>query len=230
MLHSVLNIQSGDVEIPDDARCLSSRAAGSVLFEPARAPLLAPIGWRADAERVGKCGLTLGGKVFSVPPTERHFFPGASCGFYPSHNLFDGGHYDFGELQNSDGVGADCCSGAQMTHRVLVCGGRDFRDWNRLLTVLDHYHAINPFSLIIHGAARGADHMAGEWAVTRFVPVEEYPANWDRDGRTAGPIRNGQMLREGKPTVVIAFPGGSGTAHMKHIAASAGIPVLEIPA
>jgi len=57
---------------------------------------------------------------------------------------------------------------------------------------------------------------------------EHSPAEWDKFGRRAGPLRNEQMLREGKPDVVVAFPGGRGTAHMVRIAKEAGIDVLEI--
>jgi hypothetical protein len=114
--------------------------------------------------------------------------------------------------------------------RVLVCGGREFADKGRVFTVLDYYReASEGFTVVIHGAARGADSLAGEWAAARGISVEEYPANWERDGRAAGPIRNAQMLREGKPTVVVAFPGGRGTADMIAQAKRAGVPVLEIP-
>ena len=57
-----------------------------------------------------------------------------------------------------------------------------------------------------------------------------YPADWDTHGRGAGPIRNKQMLEEGKPDLVIAFPGGKGTANMIGQAKEAGIPVREIEA
>jgi hypothetical protein len=115
-------------------------------------------------------------------------------------------------------------------HRILVCGGREFADKGRVFTVLDYYRETSGgFMVVIHGAARGADSLAGEWATTRGIPVEAYPANWERDGRRAGPIRNAQMLREGKPTVVIAFPGGRGTADMIAQAKRAGVPALEIP-
>jgi hypothetical protein len=47
-----------------------------------------------------------------------------------------------------------------------------------------------------------------------YVPVIEFPANWKVYGRAAGPIRNMKMLLEGKPDLVVAFPGGIGTADM----------------
>jgi hypothetical protein len=39
-------------------------------------------------------------------------------------------------------------------------------------------------------------------------------AEWESLGRKAGPIRNQRMLTEGKPALVVAFPGGKGTANM----------------
>lgn len=118
-----------------------------------------------------------------------------------------------------------------MTHRVLVCGGRDFNDAARIWSVLDHYlREADDFACLIHGAARGADSIGGEWAQARSVPIEAFPADWAAHGTIAGPIRNAQMLREGKPTLVIAFPGGAGTRNMVERAKRAGVPVLEIPA
>ena len=81
---------------------------------------------------------------------------------------------------------------------------------------------------LIHGAARGADSLAGEWASTRAVPVKIFPADWQTHGRSAGHIRNAQMLREGKPDLVVAFPGGRGTADMVAKANAAGITVKLI--
>jgi len=72
--------------------------------------------------------------------------------------------------------------------------------------------------------------MAGDWAVERGVECLQYPADWEKLGRAAGPIRNEQMLREGKPDLVVAFPGARGTAHMVRIAREAGVRVIEIAA
>src|SRR5690348_8540698 len=65
-----------------------------------------------------------------------------------------------------------------------------------------------PQVTIISGAARGVDTVALDWAVINWCPSEEYPADWDTHGKAAGPIRNKQMLEEGKPDLVVAFPGG----------------------
>jgi YspA, cpYpsA-related SLOG family len=118
-----------------------------------------------------------------------------------------------------------------LIRRVLVCGGRDYNDrdhvWNTL-TALDHM--LGPFSVIIHGAARGADSLAKEWALATGRKEESYKADWGRLGPAAGPIRNQKMINEGRPDLVIGFSGGRGTADMCRRARAAGIKVIEIEA
>lgn len=82
--------------------------------------------------------------------------------------------------------------------------------------------------MIINGGAHGADKASTDWAVCAYVPFNEYPADWKKHGKAAGPIRNQQMIDIGKPNVVIAFPGGSGTADMVNRAKKANIKVIEV--
>ena len=112
--------------------------------------------------------------------------------------------------------------------RVLVCGGRNFADRALLNKVLDEAHMAGPITTLIHGVAKGADTLAAEWADLRHVPVEGHRADWKRYGKDAGPIRNARMLEQGKPRMVIAFPGGNGTADMVRQARKAGVPVMMV--
>lgn len=109
--------------------------------------------------------------------------------------------------------------------KVLVCGGRDFADRMMLYEHLDVMHSNHAITLIIHGDARGADTLAKEWAVSRGVKHRAFPAKWAEHGKAAGPIRNAQMLAEGQPDKVVAFPGGSGTANMVEQSRRAGVRV-----
>lgn len=111
-----------------------------------------------------------------------------------------------------------------MAERILVCGGRDFNDAALLEQTLND---LEP-RLIIEGGARGADALARSYAMLHGVELQSYPAMWDRDGKAAGPIRNQAMLINGRPDLVIAFPGGRGTADMVRRARAAGVPVSEI--
>ncbi len=118
---------------------------------------------------------------------------------------------------------------------VLVCGGRQYTDWMKEYHVLDELYNRTSFGTLIHGGASGADAIAVEWAVSSMVRrdrfnvlVRPFPADWKTHGKAAGPKRNQRMLDEGKPDLVIAFPGGRGTADMVRRARKAGIPVQEV--
>ncbi|BCP56271.1 hypothetical protein K32_48880 [Kaistia sp. 32K] len=108
--------------------------------------------------------------------------------------------------------------------KLLVCGGRDFMDRNIVFEVLDGVHAKRRIEVIIHGCARGADRLAGQWAKARGVLCAEVEAHWAAHGKGAGPRRNRAMLSLG-PDGVVAFPGGDGTLNMIRIAEEAGIKV-----
>jgi hypothetical protein len=128
--------------------------------------------------------------------------------------------------------------------KILVCGGRnygwlpadelgrkkpDMAAWDTLYGVLDTYLVADDDITIISGHAYGADQLAEAWADEREVPSMIFPAEWNLRGKAAGPIRNQRMLDEGKPDLVIAFPGGRGTDDMVARAEKAGVPVQIIP-
>lgn len=111
---------------------------------------------------------------------------------------------------------------------VLVCGGRKFYDKVLFRYTMGLIHTETPITLIIHGGAIGADMLANYWAKAMGIPVKEYPADWNTYRRSAGPIRNSQMLKEGKPDLVVAFPGGKGTADMVKKAKKANMKLIEV--
>lgn len=110
--------------------------------------------------------------------------------------------------------------------RILVCGGRDFDNFFLVDQILDEYLEQRPH--IIQGGAKGADTNAKDYAEMNNLVCTTYPALWNKYKNAAGPIRNQQMLDEGKPDLVVAFPGGKGTADMVKRARKAGVPVREI--
>lgn len=108
---------------------------------------------------------------------------------------------------------------------VLVTGGRDYNDRKRVYDVLDDLHARVDITEIWHGACPvgtgGADILAEDWAKSREIDYRGFPAKFKTEGPSGGPQRNGRMVRkldshakgircEG---IIVAFPGGTGTAN-----------------
>lgn len=123
--------------------------------------------------------------------------------------------------------------------RIVVCGSRTWEDEKIVHGVLSgfidaaDYHPLwdDEFQ-VAHGAAKGADAFAGNWA-QRYADVEEvrFPADWEKHGKKAGFLRNQQMIEEFQPNVVLAFsewPITKGTQHTVDLAKKAGIPVYVI--
>lgn len=110
--------------------------------------------------------------------------------------------------------------------KVLVCGGRDYKNLHRVYRILGR---LAPEE-IVEGGANGADKLSRLWAGHSEVICHTYPARWRAEGKAAGPKRNGRML-VAHPDIrlVIAFPGGDGTADMIRQAHGQKIPVIEVP-
>jgi ABC-type Fe3+-hydroxamate transport system substrate-binding protein len=109
--------------------------------------------------------------------------------------------------------------------RILVTGGRRFDDKELLFTFLDRLHRERSITLVIHGAARGTDSFAEEWGKTRGVETLPCLADIERYKRAVWDEQSKQMLAH-KPDLVVAFPGGNGTANMVQLAQKAGFHVV----
>lgn len=129
---------------------------------------------------------------------------------------------------------------------VIIAGGRDYAmdalDWRRLDALhageLEHLgcHSapVGPITCVYEGGATGADACGRMWAASRGLPWLTFPYRGEH-GRAGGPIRNRAMLagehHTGKAApaeLVVAFPGGAGTADMVEAAQEAGVPVLDL--
>lgn len=113
--------------------------------------------------------------------------------------------------------------------RVLICGDRNWKDSELIERIILSFPKD---TVIIQGMCRGADLMARTAAIKHGYEYEDYPADWDFYGPAAGPIRNKQILEEGKPDIVFAFHPNilhsKGTRNMIRQATKAGVKVKLI--
>lgn len=112
--------------------------------------------------------------------------------------------------------------------RVLVCGGRFYDNRALVYATLD---MLMPHTMeIAHGACPygGADILAEDWAKSREVWYRGYPAKFRSEGPSAGPKRNRTQRSAFQPHLVVAYPGGSGSADMTAVGRAAGVFVWEV--
>lgn len=113
---------------------------------------------------------------------------------------------------------------------VLICGGRTFCDHILFNSTMDKIHKERNITHVLQGGARGADYLAHVWSARKGIRETVYNADWKSYGKSAGPIRNKIMMDDGKPNLVVAFPGGSGTAHMVMYARKKEVETIVIEA
>lgn len=116
-------------------------------------------------------------------------------------------------------------------YRVIIAGGRTFDDYALVKEKCELYlseklktHRV----IIVSGHASGADALGERFAAEHNLPCELHPADWNRHGRAAGPIRNAEMA--GVSDALIAFWDGKsrGTASMIKLAKSKGLQVAVV--
>lgn len=127
---------------------------------------------------------------------------------------------------------------------LVVTGGRDFADRTRLHAALDALHAGEPLDHLVLGDASGADTLAYDWVRHRHsmsfpmgcgIRCTRHFANWRDFGKAAGPERNGRMIAQavslassGAKAIVLACPGGRGTADCVAKARAANLTVKTL--
>lgn len=117
---------------------------------------------------------------------------------------------------------------------VLVTGGRDYDRPETVFAVLDEIDKLDHIDNVIHGAARGVDTFAAQWAQARgrkHSPHEVSAETWAALGLSAGPARNAAMLQAAVAAgvgVCVGFPGGGGTRDMLRRAFFGGVRTLVV--
>lgn len=110
--------------------------------------------------------------------------------------------------------------------RLLICGDRNWKDGSVIREIITRFRP----EIVIEGRANGADKLAGSSAESMGIEVKKFPADWEKYGKAAGPIRNSQMLKEGNPDVVVGFHykvnESKGTRDMLTRAKKAGKPTF----
>lgn len=97
--------------------------------------------------------------------------------------------------------------------KLIVAGPRDYHDQENVFRHIHMFQDKFGIDEIISGGASGVDALAEEYASLHQIPFKLFPADWEKYGKAAGPIRNQQMAEYGN--VLLAFDRGTkGTKNM----------------
>ncbi len=113
--------------------------------------------------------------------------------------------------------------------KIAVVGSRSFDDYEFLKKILNYHTStlVYPCVQIISGGARGADTLAKQYATEHGLDIQEFIPDWDTHGKSAGYLRNEQIV-DACDELVAFFDGKSrGTGHSVELAENAGKPVYK---
>ena len=111
--------------------------------------------------------------------------------------------------------------------RTIICGSRSVT-WRSAVTRGMHLAATLGMvpTVILSGAARGADALGELFAHEHHLPLELYPANWEMYRSGAGFMRNHLMSTKADACVALWDGVSRGTEHMINCAKSRGLRVF----
>jgi hypothetical protein len=114
--------------------------------------------------------------------------------------------------------------------RLIIAGSRDLDDRHTVAPFIDAYvKAQGSYpAVILSGACSGVDAIGEWWASHYGTPVERYPADWDKHGKAAGPVRNAKMVANADALLVIHWKGSRGSADVRRQAEAAGLAIVDV--
>lgn len=103
------------------------------------------------------------------------------------------------------------------SNRIIVAGSRTYTDYKQFVQLMDEYSSKlnqSTTAYISGNASRGADAMLIHWAELRRKPYCLFTADWDKNKRIAGFIRNQEMAENGTHLFVVYDGESSGSRNM----------------
>ena len=98
--------------------------------------------------------------------------------------------------------------------KCIIAGGRDFNNLKLLVAKCDQILKNKKTVEIVSGTASGADRLGEVYAYSKGYKVKRFPADWDKHGKSAGPIRNSEMSDYADAAIIFWDQESRGTKNM----------------
>lgn len=98
--------------------------------------------------------------------------------------------------------------------KTIIAGCRDFTDYRLLKEKVDYYRKTHEITEIVCGMAQGADNLGMLYATDNNITITKFPADWDKHGKAAGPIRNREMAYYADVLIAVWDGKSKGTKNM----------------
>ena len=110
--------------------------------------------------------------------------------------------------------------------KTIIAGSRDNIEYQDVLSAMGECPWSSEITEVVSGKARGVDTLGEQWAKENNIPIKEFPANWKKFGKSAGPRRNEEMGDYADALVAVWDGGSKGTKHMIDYSENKGLKVF----
>jgi hypothetical protein len=96
--------------------------------------------------------------------------------------------------------------------KVIIAGSRNVNDYSLIIEAVERsgYNITE----VVSGCAIGIDRLGERWATANNIPIKEMPADWNRNGKAAGPLRNKAMAEYADAAIVVWDGKSPGSRNM----------------
>ena len=107
--------------------------------------------------------------------------------------------------------------------KVIIAGSRENCTYDHTEYAIIH----SQFNIteVVSGTANGVDKFGEQYAVKHSIPIKQFPANWKKHGRSAGYIRNKEMVDYADALIAVWDSKSNGTKHTIDLAKAKNIPI-----
>jgi len=105
--------------------------------------------------------------------------------------------------------------------KVIIAGCRHIEDFDLVLGMAECF----PITEVVSGGAKGVDYLGEVYASSCGIPLKKFSADWNKHGKAAGPIRNGEMAEYADALIAIWDGRSKGTKDMINKAFNKGLKV-----
>jgi hypothetical protein len=110
--------------------------------------------------------------------------------------------------------------------KTIIAGSRSIEDYDLLKKAIEDSGI--KITTVISGCAKGVDSLGEKYAIENNIPIIKYPAEWNKYGRSAGPLRNIEMAKIADALIAICKNNSRGTTHMIQEATSRGLMIYSV--
>lgn len=110
--------------------------------------------------------------------------------------------------------------------KLAIIGSRGFTDYTKMSALMKQFLGAAKIEEVISGGATGADSLGARWAQDQGIQLTVFRPDWEKFGKSAGFIRNADIIKSSDAVVCFWDGQSRGTRHSMKLAHEQRKPIF----